>query len=56
MVNAPCLMSAVLVWTGIACGWLPAAPPRTHREAARLADLFRKVRGDRFIYKVEPIK
>jgi hypothetical protein len=49
-------MSSVLIWSGIACGWLPAASPRPHAEALRFASLLRKVRGDRFIYKVEAIK
>ena len=50
-----CFMSSVLVWSGIARGWLPAAPSRPHAEAIRFASLLRKVRGDRFIYKVEAI-
>ena len=54
--TASCPSSAVLVWSGIASGWLPAASPRPHAEAIRFASLLRKVRGDRFIYKVEVIK
>jgi hypothetical protein len=49
-------MSLVLVWSGIASGWLPATSPRSHCEAIRFASLLRKVRGDRFIYKIEAIK
>jgi hypothetical protein len=49
-------MSSVLVWSGISRGWLPAVSPRSHTEAIRFASLLRKVRGDRFIYKVEAIK
>ena len=51
-----CVMSLVLVWSGIASGWLPATSPRYHCEAIRFASLLRKVRGDRFIYKIEAIK
>jgi hypothetical protein len=48
-------MALVLVWSGITSGWLPAASPRRHSEAVRFAALLRKVRGDRFTYKVEAI-
>jgi len=51
-----CPMSSVLVWSGIERGWLPAASPRPHTEAIRFASLLRKVRGDRFTYKIEAIK
>jgi hypothetical protein len=54
--TANCPSSAVLVWSGIACGWLPAASPRPHTEALRMAELLRKVRGDQFTFKVEAIK
>lgn len=54
--SASCRSSAVLVWSGIARGWLPAASPRPHAEAVRFVSLLRKVRGDRFVYKVEAIK
>jgi hypothetical protein len=49
-------MSSVLVWSGIGRGWLPAVSPRPHGDALRMAELLRKVRGDRFTYKVETIK
>jgi hypothetical protein len=49
-------MSSVLVWSGIGRGWLPAVSPRPYRDALRMAELLRKVRGDRFIYKIEAIK
>jgi hypothetical protein len=49
-------MSSVLVWSGIGRGWLPAVSSRPHGDALRMAELLRKVRGDRFTYKVETIK
>jgi hypothetical protein len=51
-----CPSSAVLVWSGITSGWLPAVSSRPHTEALRMAELLRKVRGDQFTFKVEVIK